>query len=654
MDANPDRLAIAFGVAGHHAGLHDLGDLQRMLDDPRRRFEEALPEIVRRFEAELGSLPKPPTPPSWAAESELSIECYVRLLFSCVIDADRLDTAFWPLTPAADRILEPERLLSLVRAERDRKSAENPGSTHGKLRNDVFDESVAKGVLSQGFFSLTVPTGGGKTLSSMAFALSHAKHHGLRRIIVVIPYLSIIEQNAAEYRRIFGDNVVLENHSAVEPAADANEEERCRLDLVAENWDSPVIVTTSVQFLESLFAAHPSRCRKLHRVPRSVVIFDEVQTMPAHMLQPAFSMFRELARNYGVSFVFSSATQPAFRRSPSLPDGFTPDELREIAPGPPRLFRQLRRVNYHFPETGETLDWPQLAGKLVEGKQALCVVNLVRHANELWEQLMTRLPEEERPFHLSASMCPQHRLDRLNEIRSRLDPKNRRPCRVIATQLIEAGVDVDFPVVWRALGPLDSIVQVAGRCNREGRLPAGEMHVFRPADHKLPRGLYQTAADQSAITLAALGGNEAAAERLATDAGLFGDYFNSLWQAISVGGDIQEERKKLHFRMVASKAKVIQQDGQPVIAGYGAGARVVKEIRERVPSAGQPRFTRDDLRRLQRFMVNVRVHTFRILLARGNVKPLLPNIELYVLDDGLYHSDLGLVIDKRPLEDFLQ
>lgn len=652
VDSDRNLLPSAFGVAGHHAGLHDLGDLQQMLADSKREFEKVIPEIARRLEAELGPLPKPPRPPSWVEASELSIECYVRLLFSCVVDADRLDTAFWRSKPPLDRMLEAERLLSLVQAERDLKGAANPGSPLGRLRNDVFDACVAKGDLPQGFFSLTVPTGGGKTLSSMAFALSHAKRHGLRRIIVVIPYLSIIEQNAAEYRRIFGDDVVLENHSAVEPLVDTNEEEKSRLDLVSENWDSPVIVTTSVQFLESLFAAYPSRCRKLHRVPRSVVIFDEVQTMPAHMLQPTFSMFRELARNYGVSFVFSSATQPAFRRSSSLPDGFTSDELREIAPDPPKLFQQLRRVNYHLPQKEEILDWPQLAEKLTESNQALCVVNLVRHANELWEQLMIRLPKEERPFHLSASMCPQHRLDRLQEIRVRL--KSGQPCRVIATQLIEAGVDVDFPVVWRALGPLDSIVQVAGRCNREGFLPAGNMHVFRPVDHKLPPGVYRTASDQSAITLSALGGNETAAERLATDALLFGDYFNSLWQAIDVGGEIQEERKKLHFRKVASGAKVIRDDGQPVTACYGEGARIIKEIRERAPLANQPRFNRDDLRRLQRFMVNVHANKFTILLARQNIKQLLPNMELYVLDDGLYHSDLGLVIDSRPLEDFLR
>lgn len=644
-----EQLGSAFGVAGHHTGLHNMADLQTSAG--RSAVQNELSSLEQRFKREIGALPEPTGCPPHVA-TEHAAEFYTRLLFSCLVDADRLDTAFWPQEPASDRPLEAETLLARVQSECQRKQAANPDSPLAAIRNQVFDVCVAAGAQPQGFFSLTVPTGGGKTLSAMAFALAHAKQYGLRRVIVVIPYLSIIEQNAAEYRRIFGDDVVLEHHSAVESRADAEEEEKDRLELISENWDAPVIVTTSVQFLGSLFAASPARCRKLHRIPHSVVIFDEVQTLPAHLLQPVFSMLRELARNYGVSFVFSSATQPAFRKCPSLPDGFAPDELREIADNPLQLFRDLRRVNYHLPRDNDTLNWSQLAEKLTASKQALCVVNLVRHAATLWEELKKRLPAEEKPVHLSAAMCPRHRLDKLREIRARLEAG--QPCRVIATQLIEAGVDVDFPVVWRALGPLDSIVQVAGRCNRENRLAAGEMHVFRPVDHTLPSGVYRAAADQAAITLAALGGNEAAAERLATDAHLFGDYFNSLWQAVEVGGNIQEERQKLHFRTVASEAKVIRDEGQPVIVRYGAGAAIVQEIRKRIPAAGQPRFTRDDLRRMQHLMVNIRTHKFQLLLARQNVKPLLPNLELYVLDDGFYHPDLGLVIDNRPLEDFIQ
>jgi len=450
---------------------------------------------------------------------------------------------------------------------------------------------------------------------------------------------------------------VLENHSGVAPPENHSEEEKEALELASENWDAPVIVTTSVQFLESLFAARPSRCRKLHRIARSVVIFDEVQTLPAHLLQPVFSVFRELARNYGVSFVFSSATQPAFRKSSALPDGFAAEELREIAPAPAELFRQLRRVNYHLPKSGETFDWPDLAKQLAVSPQVLCVVNLTRHAVALWEELSHLVPVDQRPFHLSAAMCPQHRLDLIQQIRERL--LSGQPCRVISTQLIEAGVDVDFPVVWRALGPLDSIVQVAGRCNREGRLPSGEMHVFRPADHKLPPGVYRAASDQCTISLAALGTEERASERLASDPSLFSDYFQSLYSIVNTDyakrGEtpIQKDREFLRFRQVARKARVIPDDGQPVIARFGSGAQIVEEIRNRPLAPGQPRFTRDDLRQIQRFMVNVRDHKFQLLLGQQLIQPLLPNLNLHVLNEGLYHSDLGLVIENRPLEDFL-
>lgn len=655
------QLGMVFAVAGHHAGLHDLTDAQASAT--KLPILNALPGLVRRIESELGKLPVPPGVPPHvvnALSPDLSAEFYTRLLLSCLVDADRLDTAFWPAKVPEDLPLAAELLLRRVEAERHQKQAANPGSPLAELRNRIFDACQDAGSLPQGFFSLTVPTGGGKTLSAMAFALAHAKAHGLHRVIVVIPYLSIIEQNAAEYRRVLGEDVVLENHSSVKPRDDASEEEKSRLELVSENWDAPVIVTTSVQFLESLFAASPSRCRKLHRIARSVAIFDEVQTLPAHLLKPTFSAFRELATNYGVSFVFSSATQPAFRRSVALPDGFAADELREIAPEPPELFRRLRRVNYHLPRADETLDWPELADRLAASPQVLCVVNLTRHAATLWEELTKRLPADERPIHLSAAMCPQHRLDLVQGIRERLVAG--QTCRVISTQLIEAGVDVDFPVVWRAMGPLDSIVQVAGRCNREGRLSTGEMHVFRPADHKLPLGVYRVAADQAAISLAGLGID--ASESLATDSGLFARYFDSLYQVVNTDyarkgeTSIQEDRAFLRFREVARKAKVIDDSGEPVIVasdthGRKFAAPLIDEIRNRQLAPGQPRFTRDDLRRLQRFMVNVHSRKFEQLESMKHIRPLLPNLELFVLNDGLYHPELGLLIDKLPLETFL-
>ena len=650
----------ALAIAGHHAGLHNQCDIESMCIRRGLRIPESVPSLIARLENELGPLPLPPVPPLWIRDVH-SAEFYARLIFSCLVDADRLDTAHWPASPPTDTLLDTAALLAAIHSERARKIAANPDSPLANLRNRVFDTGIARAELPTGFFSLTVPTGGGKTLAAMAFALAHARRHGLRRIIVVIPYLSIIEQNAAEYRRIFGDDVVLENHSGIAPAADTDEEEKSRLELVSENWDAPVIVTTSVQFIESLFAASPSRCRKLHRIPRSVVIFDEVQTLPAHLLAPTFSVLRELATNYGTSFVFSSATQPAFRRCAALPAGFLPTELCEIAPEPDTLFHQLRRVTYRLPAPGETFDWPTLARRLADTPQVLCVVNLTRHARELWEHLSRFLPTDEAPIHLSSAMCAQHRLNLIASIKERLCTGH--PCRVISTQLIEAGVDVDFPEVWRALGPLDSIVQVAGRCNREGRRPTGTVHIFQPADHKQPPGVYRSASDQAAISIAALGDPATAAEHLATSSDIFPDYFQALYQVVNTDhakpGEttIQEDRNYLRYREVARKAHVIEDSGTPVIVsgdmrgGQWAGP-IIEELRTRVLAPGQRRFDRNDLRHLQRFMVNVRHHKFQLLQTRQLIHPLLPNLELYVLDTACYHPALGLTMDNLPPDDF--
>jgi CRISPR-associated endonuclease/helicase Cas3 len=673
-EGRQQMLATKLAIAGHHSGLHDHCALESMFAKRSLRIPESIPELIALLESELGPLPSLPDPPSWVRD-ELTAEFYTRLIFSCVVDADRLDTAHWPASPPADTPLDHDTLLAAVHAERAKKAAGNPDSPLAPLRNCIFDTALERAVLPTGFFSLTVPTGGGKTLASMAFALAHARRHGLRRIIVVIPYLSIIEQNAAEYRRIFGEHVVLENHSGVNPNDDADEEEKSRLELVSENWDAPVIVTTSVQFLESLFAASPSRCRKLHRIPRSVVIFDEVQTLPAHLLAPTFSVLRELATNYGNSFVFSSATQPAFRRCSALPDGFLSTELREIAPAPDDLFRQLRRVTYRLPARSEILDWPTLAARLADTSQVLCVVNLTRHAKELWEALGhtlrerhgTELPADEAPIHLSSAMCAEHRLTLIGEIRTRLDPRTPRPCRVISTQLIEAGVDVDFPEVWRALGPLDSIVQVAGRCNREGRRATGLVNVFQPADHKLPQGVYRSAADRAMITLAAMGDTSVAAERLATSSDIFSDYFQALYQVVSTDyvskqrglrePTIQEDRRYRRYREVARKAHVIEDSGTPVIvAGDMRGgewaAPYIEALRTGPRAPGRARFDRDDLRHLQRSMVNVCHHKFELLKARQLIRPLLPNLELYVLDTACYHPALGLLLDNLPPDEF--
>lgn len=665
-------LGPAFAIAGHHAGLHDHNELQTLVEGATYRTAERVPLLADRFRAELGEVPQKIIDPPFVA-NEHSADFYIRMLFSTLVDADFLDTeAHYKTASRATHKLQAAELLRLLIAEKKSKASD------GKLnaiRNRIFQQCVDKAQESPGFFSLTVPTGGGKTLAGMAFALAHAAQpqHQLRRIIVVIPYLSIIEQNAAQYRRILDSEdlgIVIEHHSAVNVPEDTGETrsrapfEKHPNEYAAENWDAPIIVTTSVQFIESLFANRTSHCRKLHNIAHSVVIFDEVQTLPSHLLNPLLNVFRELRDHYGVSFVFSTATQPAFQYRPSsLSEGFRLGEIQEITQGSTEdNFNSLRRVSIQPAKPDETIGWDALAEQISLHDQALCIVNIRSHAYDLWEKLCRIFPQKERDavFHLSSAMCAEHRFavlgdDRAPEpgtIRYRL--RNKQPCRLVSTQLIEAGVDVDFPIVWRALGPLDSIVQAAGRCNRENRLcdeagnpVLGEVIVFRPEDNKLPSGVYRTAADITASLLAHVD-----ADTLATDHRLFGRYFDRLYQLVPTDSEIQGERKNLHFRKVAKLAKVIKNDTQAVIVPYGKGCILIEEIRTRPLLKGQPRFSRDDLRKLQRYMVNLHSRDFQKLVMHKAISQLLPNLEIHVLAEGWYHPTLGIVIDKRPTEDF--
>ncbi|MBX3276732.1 MAG: CRISPR-associated helicase Cas3' [Acidobacteria bacterium] len=662
-------LGPAFVIAGHHAGLHDQHLLKDLVCDEKYDANNRVPEILARFERELGPIPEKIKEPGFSRLSKTSAEFYIRMLFSALVDADFLDTeAHYKETKRSPLALDPGELLARLQAEKESKPTD--GDLNG-IRHRIFEQCLEAALQDPGFFSLTVPTGGGKTLSGMAFALAHAQCHGLRRIIVVIPYLSIIEQNAAQYRRILDPQrrgIVVEHHSAVPAPVDDEGRRRSQLEYAAENWDAPIIVTTSVQLIESLFANRTSRCRKLHNIARSVIIFDEAQTLPSHLLTPLLSVFRELKTNYGVSIVFSTATQPAFRQTMSLKEGFVPQEVREITQGTSATFERLQRVRYRLPKQGETLNLRAIAEQMAERRQAMCVVNTRRQAGELWEELRNLLTEEgyESLFHLSSAMCAQHRFDLLGEdgeaargtIRARL--RNAEPCLVVSTQLIEAGVDVDFPVVWRALAPLDSIVQAGGRCNREGRLTdskgraaLGEVIVFEPEEHRLPPGIYKTATD---ITAKLLAGRDA--DAIATSHEIFGEYFTQLYQYsptdLSREGEcsIQVDREHLRFREVARKARVIADDTRPVIVPYGGGRDIVTEIRERTTGKGQPRIDKGDLQRLQRYMVNLHSNDFKQLQALQQIQPLLKNLELYVLSDGFYHRDLGLVINQRPAEDY--
>jgi len=663
----------AFAIAGHHSGLHDGHALQELLEKPSYKLSEVMDGIKEYFSKTVFPIPTELEEPSFVVDKTFSLEFYIRMIFSILVDADYLDTEKFYTGHSRELLsFNPQTLLDVLK---DHVQSFPRAGELNQNRENIFQQCLSAAEKTPGFFSLTVPTGGGKTLSTMAFALKHALRNNLRRVIVVIPYLSIIEQNAAVYRNLFDPEkkgIVVEHHSAVQ-VDEQNDENRDyskpAYELATENWDAPIIVTTSVQFLETLFAHKPAKCRKLHNIANSVIIFDEVQTLPTHLLNPCLNVFRELQKNYGVSILFSTATQPAFKCSSSLSEGFRDLEIAEIISDPPSLFQNLVRVEYDLSMLSFAITWDAMAEELAKHHKVLCVVNTRKHAFSLWQALRKLLSENEREtlFHLSSAMCAQHRFSIFGEgersqkgtVRNLL--KHGETCRVISTQLIEAGVDVDFPAVFRAIGPLDSIVQAGGRCNREGLLKnengeatVGKVFVFAPAEKGLPPGLYSTA---TGITSALLSSNRNQA--LGVDPNIFPEYFSQLFQLSATDfsrrgeSSIQEDRAELRFRTVSGKAKVISQEGTPVVVPFQRGKEMIEEIRARQAIRGQLRFSRNDLRCLQRFMVNIQKKDFQILEGLKMVQPLLPNLELWVLCEGLYNQHLGLTIENRPTEDFL-
>ena len=475
---------VSLAVAGHHAGLSDPSDLKVRL----QRFAdtgawESLAARISLLLAELDANLAPELPPG-VEDDPLVAELFTRMMYSALVDADFLDTERHLNTVRGlKRGITPtlSDLWEMFSEHQERLVAAAPSTVTNRVREEVYRQCLAAGDQTQGIFSLTVPTGGGKTLSSLGFALRHALRWELKRVIVVIPYTSIIEQTADVYRGVLGPEAVLEHHSAVDWEKMEDEDAKERAQLASENWDAPVVVTTAVQFLESLFSNRSSHCRKLHNVADSVVILDEVQTVPTGILRPTLEMLVGLTRQCAVTVVLSTATHPAYH---CFADVLKSLEIREIMPDSASLFRRLQRVEYvGCGATGPAvLDWEEVASAMGEQPQAMTVVNTKRDA----QALFAALPVDSR-LHLSTNLCGAHRRQVLATVRERL--ARGEPCHLSTTQLVEAGVDLDFPVVYRALAPLDRLVQAAGRCNREGRLDRGRVVLFEPRDGGMPPGV---------------------------------------------------------------------------------------------------------------------------------------------------------------------
>jgi len=499
----PASRALAFCLAGHHAGLANgrgSGNKRSPLEQRlQRAFGRDIPELDPAWEGELSvptGLKLPPLAPR-QGRAEFQFAFLTRMLYSCLVDADFQDTEAY-FAAAEGRTIQRGGFPTLaeLREQLEHSLAElDCDGPVNKRRQEILHAVRGRASETPGNFSLTVPTGGGKTLTSLAFALDHAIQHGLERVIYVIPFTSIVEQNAAVFRDALGalgPEAVLEHHSQYVERPGDIPQAREKLHYAMENWDAPIVVTTAVQLFESLFADRPARCRKLHNIAGSVVILDEAQTLPLGLLRPCLAALDELSLNYRSSVVLCTATQPAVHEDPDDPEakhslaGGLP-QVRELAPEPRQLYEDFRRVQVR--RAPEDMDDDALADACLEQEQVLCIVNNRRHARALYELLA----DAGDAFQLTTLMCARHRSRVLAEIRERL--RARAPCRLVATSLVEAGVDIDFPRVLRAEAGLDSIAQAAGRCNREGKQSPedSEVLVFANPDWPTPPELDQLA-----------------------------------------------------------------------------------------------------------------------------------------------------------------
>jgi CRISPR-associated endonuclease/helicase Cas3 len=584
---------LAYCIAGHHAGLAD-GGSEHLPGTLSHRVETKQIEPYTGWESHAGTLPERSAirmPAPLNAKSQhpgFERAFFIRMLFSALVDADFLATEHFYALAKPDGEQVSRGFVNNLETLRDRLDAKlkvktNTTTDVNRLRSDILTHVRAQASLPPGLFSLTVPTGGGKTLTSLAFALDHAIMHELERIIYVIPYTSIIEQTAQVFRDALGeDGDVLEHHSAVEwdpKGAEQDDDEgpeglkKLRRD--AENWDVRIVVTTSVQFFESLFAARTSACRKLHNLAKSVIILDEAQTLPLPLLRPCMAAIETLATGYGASVVLCTATQPALSRQDGFERGL--ENVRELAPDPDDLYRQLKRVRLKI--APEPVGDDALAAQLRAQDQVLCIVNSRAHARDLFGQIK----DAPGARHLTTLMCPLHRRAALSEIRQ--DLVDKKPVRLIATSLIEAGVDVDFPTVWRAMTGLDSIAQAAGRCNREGLRAEGIVNVFTPveaAGRKAPPAMEQFAAATREV-LRAHGRDPLGLEAIKAyfslvywskgpdqlDASMLGDKPN---QSKGILNAIEDTASVLNFpfAQIASAFRFIEDTMQPVIVPYHA------------------------------------------------------------------------------------
>jgi CRISPR-associated endonuclease/helicase Cas3 len=591
------QIEAAFVIDGHHKGLPDKGDLQSDLYE----FEEPEHPVYTSVKADFLA-------ENACNESDLDYkdtglrgtekELFVRMLFSALTDADWLDTEKHFNSTITEKrntkIFEPEYLLKKLENELSEKSKEGYLNT---LRNKVRSYAVDKSKSEPGFYSMTLPTGMGKTLTSVSWALHHARHNRLRRIIIVLPFISIIDQTAKELKRIFGEEWVLEHHSNFNEDEEANRDianetqqyEAYTKRLATENWDYPIIVTTSVQFFESLFGNKPSRCRKVHNIAQSVVIFDEVQTLPKELVIPTLTMLKNVQKVMNTSFLFCTATQPAFEKSDEF-NGI--ENIQSLVENPKEIFEATQRVDYFAVDNYQPIAINELCNQVLDGDcSTLCIFNTKKQALLFFNALKQNA--NCCVFHLSTSMYPAHRKAVIENIRTSL--QNNEKIMVSSTQLIEAGVDFDFPSVYREIAPLESIIQSAGRCNREGKMTEpGKVHIFSIDGAGAPNKQYRSLAE---FANSLYKGQES----ILFKHDFFGEYYRKVFRLFIPEDkkNIEKSRLGFNFKTVAESYHLIENTTTPIFILCNESSDLYEQIRYK------PILSRADYRAMQQYSVQV-------------------------------------------------
>lgn len=626
-------LLLTYCIAGHHAGLPNLGR-KGLPSSLLGRLEKRLCDYSA-FEKEI-KIPQITTPPitlNLEKDPHFALSVFIRMLYSCLVDADFLDTERFMSNGTVQRDSGEcmEVLLDKLKDRISKWLVNRDDTTVNGRRSEILRNCLEQGKTSKGLFQLTVPTGGGKTVASLAFALQHAVEHHMDRVIYVIPYTSIIEQNAQVFREILGNDNVLENHSNVDYEIS---EDFKPMQLAAENWDKPVVVTTNVQFFESLYANKSSKCRKLHNIVNSVIIFDEAQMLPPNYLKPCMAMIEELLQQYGTSIVLCTATQPALQQF--LPEKYI---ARELCPRRDEQFRFFERVTY---QNIDTVTEEEMAEKLQQEWHALCIVNTRERAQRLYERL-----QGEGVYHLSTTMYPAHRRRVLAEIRERLDDKKGKKCIVISTSLVEAGVDLDFTSVYRELAGVDSIIQAAGRCNRNDKRGKEEsiVRIFQWEDKESVSGQRQQI--DTTKNLLAEGRDITALDNIT-------EYFRRLYRIKGESLDIKKILDKFkdgnyQFATVAGEFNLIEENTVTVYINREPEAEaLLQEIR-------QQGLTKSRMRKAGQYCVSVRKKgeyekrnmLFEEMRDAGMVEAVDPGAQdFYVLtQEEQYREDTGLKLE---------